>query len=144
MENQCTISSDKDNLLFDETIEIGFLGLIDCENISVQNSDFRNNFEGMVLAGTSSSVIENCSFMNNEGHGMYLISSLGNLVRNCTFTDGFFDGIFLYDSSNNIVETCSISGSAAGVRLEESTQNTLLQETIDDCVVGIFFGASYQ
>ncbi len=134
----------QDDLLFDETIEIGFLGLIECENISVQNSDFRNNFEGMVLAGTSSSVIENCSFMNNEGHGMYLISSLGNLVRNCTFTDGFFDGIFLYDSSNNIVESCSISGSAAGVRLEYSTQNTLLQETIDDCVVGIFFGASYQ
>ena len=38
--------------VFDESMEIGFLGLVDCQNISVKNLHFTNNFEGMLLAGT--------------------------------------------------------------------------------------------
>jgi len=130
------------NLLFDETMVIGFLGLINCCNISVRNCDFGNNFEGMAIAGTSQSFIENCSFSNNEGHGMYLISSQDNTVRNCTFRNGFFDGIFLYNSSNNTVEKCLIYDSSTGLRLEYSTDNTLLQQKIDQCIIGILFDAS--
>lgn len=132
----------RSNLLFDESMEIGFLGLVDCYNISVKNCDFSNNFEGMMIAGTSNSFIENCSFLNNDGHGMYLISSLDNMVRNCTFRNGFFDGIFLYDSSNNTLEKCRISDSSAGVRLDRSTENIVLEQTVDACLVGILFGAS--
>ena len=132
----------QNNLLFDETMEIGFLGLVNCFNISVKNCDFVNNFEGMAIVGTSQSFIENCSFTNNEGHGMYLISSQDNKVRNCTFRNGFFDGIFLYNSSNNTVETCLIYDSSAGLRLEYSTDNTLLQQKIDQCMIGILFDTS--
>jgi len=130
------------NLLFDETMALGFLGLVNCQNISVKNCNFNNNFEGMVIAGASHSFIENCSFNNNEGHGMYIISSLNNTVKNCMFSNGFFDGIFLYNSSNNTVEKCSIYGSSVGVRLGYSTNNSLLQQTFDQCTVGILFDAS--
>lgn len=133
---------EQSNLLFDETMEIGFLGLVSCDNISVKNCDFSNNFEGILIAGTSHSFIENCSFTDNEGHGMYLISSLDTMVRNCTFRNGFFDGIFLYDSSNNTLEKCWISDSTAGVRLEYSTENTVLEQTVDACLVGILLDTS--
>ena len=133
---------DQNNLLFDETMEIGFLGLISCQNISVKNCDFTNNFEGMLVAGTSNSFIENCSFDNNDGHGMYIISSLDNTVKNCTFRNSFWDGIFLYDSSGNTVEDCSCYGSLAGVNLDYCTNNTLRGQTVKQCTVGISFDSS--
>jgi parallel beta-helix repeat protein len=132
----------QNNLFFDETMDIGYLGLVNCHNISVKNHVFSNNFAGMVIVGSSDSFIENCSFTNNEGHGMYIISSLNNTVKNCTFRDGFFDGILLYNSSYITVEKCSSYDSTAGVRLEFSTHNTLHEQTVDQCTIGILFISS--
>jgi parallel beta-helix repeat protein len=129
-------------LLFDESMELGFLGLVSCQNISVKNCDFTNNFEGMLVAGTTDSSIENCSFRNNDGHGLYLISSPDNTVKNCTFRNSFWDGVFLYESSGNTLENCSYSSFIIGVGLYFCTNNTLLGQTVDQCTVGIQFGSS--
>ncbi len=130
------------NLLFNGTTEIGFLGLVGCDNISVNDCNFSNNFEGILLAGTTDSKIENCSFSNNDGHGIYLISSQDNTVKTCMFQNSFWDGMFLYDSSNNTMENCSYYGSLAGINLGLSTGNILQGQTIDQCNVGISFDAS--
>jgi parallel beta-helix repeat protein len=130
------------NLLFDETNQIGFLGLVNCNNITVKNLEFNQNFEGMLLAGTTDSVVENCSFTDNDGHGIYTISSMGNVIRNCSFSNGFFDGIFLYESSDNTLENNTYGGSQIGVRLDSSTRNTLMGQAIDLCAVGISFDSS--
>ena len=133
---------DQHNLLFNGTTEIGFLGLVSCDNISVNDCNFSNNFEGILLAGTRDSKIENCSFSNNDGHGIYLISSQDNTVKTCTFQNSFWDGMFLYDSSNNSMENCSYYGSLAGINLGLSTGNILQGQTIGQCNVGISFDAS--
>ena len=130
------------DMVFDESIEIGFLGLVNCQNISIRNLHFTNNFEGLLLAGTVRSSVENCSFTSNEGHGLYIISSEGNTVKNCTFRDGYFDGILLFDSINNSVEDCASSGSYAGVKLEGSSRNMILRQTADHCAIGILFDAA--
>lgn len=130
------------NLLINETTDVGFLGLVGCNNISVKNLTFTNNFEGMLIAGTSNSVIENCSFRNNEGHGMYIISSSDNTVNSCTFQNSFWDGIFLYDASGNILENCSYTGSIAGVNLDSSTQNTIREQSMKQCSIGISLDSS--
>lgn len=127
------------DMVFDESIAIGFLGLVNCQNISVKNLRFSYNFEGLLLAGTMHSSVENCSFSNNEGHGMYVISSMQNTVENCTFRNGFFDGILLYESFYNTVENCSSYDSYTGVKLEGSTQNTILRQTVDQCTIGLLF-----
>lgn len=133
---------EQDNLVFDETAEIGFLGLVNCHTISVKNQYFSNNFEGMLLAGTTDSVIENCSFRNNDGHGMFLLSCRNTTIEECRFSNSFWDGIFLFDSSLNCIFNCSLEGSLAGVNLDFSTQNTLSALTIDECRVGISFDSS--
>ncbi len=130
------------DMVFDENIALGFLGLVNCQNISVKNLRFTNNFEGLLLAGTTHSSVENCSFTNNEGHGMYVISSMENTVNNCTFRNGYFDGIFLFQSYYNLVENCSSYDSYAGVKLEGSTHNTILRQTVDQCTIGILFDAA--
>ncbi len=131
------------DLLFDDTTEIGFLGLVSCRNISVKHRDFTNNFEGLLLVNTSDSSVENCGFTNNDGHGMYIISSSNNTMRNCTFQNSFWDGIFWFSSSGNTVEHCSCSGSQTGMNLGFFSMNNLLTGlTVDQCMVGVSFDQS--
>jgi len=130
------------NLLIDETIEMGFLGLVNCHNISVKNRYFSHNFEGILLVGTTDSTIENCSFRNNDGHGMYLLSCRNTTIKTCSFYDSFWDGIFLFDSSNNTIKNCSCQGSLAGVNLDYSTYNTMQGLTIEHSRVGLSFDSS--
>jgi parallel beta-helix repeat protein len=130
------------NLLFDETMDIGFLGLVDCHNITAKNLEFTNNFEGMLIVGTSNSLIENCSFRNNDGHGMYLIASSNNTVRSCLFENSFFDGVFLYEANQNILENCSYLGCIDGVSLESSHGNSIRRQTVEQCSVGVSLDSS--
>ncbi|MBN2598997.1 MAG: right-handed parallel beta-helix repeat-containing protein [Candidatus Thermoplasmatota archaeon] len=130
---------EQSNLFFDETMEIGFLGLVRCSNISVKNCEFSWNFEGMAIVGTSHCLIENCRFQNNDGHGLLCVSSWGNTVKNCTFRNGFFTGIYLYSSFYNIIEHCTSSDSSAGVRLEYSPYNTIQEQMVEQCRIGILF-----
>ncbi len=133
---------DTSDMTFNDSVELGFLGLVNCRNISVKNLHFEYNFEGLLLAGTVRSSVENCSFTNNEGHGMYIISSHENSVKNCTFRNGYFDGILLFDSSYNTIENCSSENSYAGVKLEGSTHNIIRRQTIDKCSIGILFDSA--
>jgi parallel beta-helix repeat protein len=133
---------EQNNLLFDETMEIGFLGLVGCQNISAKNVNFTNNFEGMLVAGTSHSFIENCSFTNNDGHGMMMISASDNTVKDCTFRNSFWDGVFLYNSSGNTLENCSYTSSLAGINLGFCTNNTIRGQTVSQCTVGVSFDSS--
>jgi len=133
---------EQNNIVIDETTEIGFLGLVACQNISVKNHYFSNNFEGILLAGITDSAIENCSFYNNDGHGMYLISCRNNTVKSCMFYNSFWDGIFLFDSSNNSIYNCSYQESLAGVNLDYSKHTILQGLAIDNCYVGVSFDSS--
>ena len=133
---------EQNNLLLDETTKIGFLGLVGCQNISVKNMNFTNNFEGMLVAGTSHSFVENCRFTNNDGHGMMMISSSDNTVKDCIFRNSFWDGAFLYDSSGNTLENCSFTSSLAGITLVFSTNNTIRGQTANQCTVGVSFDSS--
>jgi parallel beta-helix repeat protein len=130
------------DLHFDETMDIGFLGLVGCSNISVRNLEFTNNFEGMLLVDTTHSLIENCSFRNNDGHGMYLISCSNDTVRSCVFQNSFFDGVFLYTASRNTLENCSYAGCIDGVSLDSSHANTIKGQTVNQCSVGISLDSS--
>jgi len=133
---------EQNNLLFDETMLIGFLGLVGCQKISVKNVNFTSNFEGMLVAGTVQSFVENCRFTNNDGHGMMMISSSNNTVKNCTFRNSFWDGIFLYNSSGNTLENCSYTSSLAGINLDFCTNNTIRGQTVNQCTVGVSFDSS--
>jgi len=133
---------DQQDLHLDGTMDIGFLGLVGCSNISVDNFTFTNNFEGMLLVDTSNSLVEHCRFRNNDGHGMYLIASSNNTVRSCLFENSFFDGVFLYEATRNTLENCSYSGCIDGVSLDSSHANTIRGQIVDQCTVGISLDAS--
>ena len=115
------------NLYFDETDDIGYLGLVSCSNISVMNIDI----SGILLVDTSISTLSsvhshdckkgiycyyspNCNIMNSEGYnnrfGIY--GSSENLI-NCKFYNNEY-GIYLereyeYENSKGAVNGGNVS-----------------------------------
>ena len=113
-------------LVFDETMSIGYLGLISCSNIIMRNLTLNNNIQGILLLNTTYSTITNCAVYNNSWYGIYLSSSSNNAITNCNvYNNG--DGIRLYDSSNNNITNCDVyNNSDYGIELDESSNNNII------------------
>jgi parallel beta-helix repeat protein len=94
---------DKENLIISprDYKDIGYLGLVNCENITVENLFLQGNWEGMLLAYSQSSLIKNVTVANN------------------------FDGIRLINSYNNILVSNTILNNSLGIDLQKSDNNTL-------------------
>ncbi len=122
----------------------GFIGLVSCTNISVKNLQISNNFQGIVIAGSSNCTIEDCNFLNNDGHGVYIISSHDNKITNCSNGNSFFSGIFLSSQSNsNIFLNNTITNNqVCGLWLENSVDNNICNNTIKNSLRGILLDKS--
>ena len=102
------------NMEFNETMDIGFLCLIECDNITVRNVTITNNYNGIILIGTTNSKIINCTV-----HGCYYAISIAsyssnNIVKDCKAYDNSH-GIFLHYSSGNTVLNCSSYNNVYGI-----------------------------
>jgi parallel beta-helix repeat protein len=81
-------------------LDVGFVALLNCSNITVKNLNLTNNGEGLLLALT-----ENCTLTQNniaknwEGITLDYSSNNNNISYNNIVNNG--DGICLYSSSNN-------------------------------------------
>ena len=85
---------------FDETNNIGYLGLIGCMNITAKNLDV----SGMLVVLTTDSTISNvCA--HNAVNGIYLYESPNNNIVNCDTYDNMC-GISLYYSDDNDIINC--------------------------------------
>ena len=89
--------------------EVGYLGFVDCVNVTVQGLDLTNNGQGLLLAFTNNSRITGNNIANN-GDSIRLVDSynntlFGNNVANNT------NGIVLYYSSNNVLSGNNVTAS---------------------------------
>lgn len=92
---------------------VGYLGLVSCNNITVKNITFTNNYSGILLAGSY-----NCNITNNQ-------------------INNNLDGINLFNSSINQINGNSISNNQNGIYLTRSTQNVIIENKIDQADIGI-------
>jgi len=124
--------------------DAGFIGLVSCTNISVKNLQINNNFQGIVLAGSSNCTIEDCTFFNNDGHGVFAISSKDNVIRNCSSENSFFSGIYLSSQSNNNIILNNIISyiQACGIWVDLSINNNIFNNTIKNPIRGILLDKS--
>ncbi len=80
---------------------VGYLGLVNCDNITVQGVSPPNNVEGILLAFTSNSKITGNN-LANHGAGIYLWSSPNNTLSGNNVTNNDY-GIVLVSSPSNDV-----------------------------------------
>jgi parallel beta-helix repeat protein len=108
--------------------DAGYVGLVNSTNIAVKNLILKKNGEGILLAYTKGSVIENNTVSDNDD-GIYLSSSCDNTITgNNASNNG--EGISLMYSSNNILTNNTASANNHGIYLEDSSNNILTSNTV--------------
>lgn len=155
---------EESNREFNETMAIGYIGLISCTNVTVKNL----SLHGIVLGNASFSRIENCSFHENL-LGVDIGLSNNNIVSNCDFSTyysvrirkssdnivadcrmpiGFEYGYCVdinYYSSKNMISNCSIGNFSMGVIISGESHYNIVTDCIisNNYDIGIWLCASY-
>ena len=135
------------NLLFDNSKEIGFLGLISCSIVTVNNLNMSNNGQGILFTNVTDSQIKNCKIKNNyygiylfmsnnisvdknnisiNSYGIYQRDSSSNLILYNSFYNNSKNGIFLRKSINCSIKNNNINHNLHGISLDLSCNNTLV------------------
>jgi parallel beta-helix repeat protein len=81
-------------------LDAGYVALVNCSGITVQNLNLNNNGQGLLLASTAESSITQNNITANI-HGIYLCGSSNNTVAGNNITKNLANGIYLYYSQNN-------------------------------------------
>jgi len=117
--------------IIDSSLNPGYLGIVNSENITIRNLSIQNNGEGIFLAWTRNSKVEGNKISNNQ-FGIFLFSSsnnqiVGNEILNSQdFSIGNWGIVLTATSSNNLVRDNTILGNVTGIGVEYSSNNNLI------------------
>ena len=81
-------------------LDAGYVALVNCSGITVQNLNLSSNGQGILLASTTESQITQNNITANI-HGIYMCDSANNTVTGNNITNNAANGIYLYYSQNN-------------------------------------------
>jgi len=145
--------------------DLGFLALIECTNITVQNLDLVNEGQGLILAYTTNSLVTKNKIANNSYWGIILADSHNNSIIENYIIDNVIGialevhsgnniisgnnitnnagGVNLYGVSNNTISANSITNSNSGISPMRSDNNSIIGNTIMSNENGIYFDYSY-
>ncbi len=105
--------------------DAGFVGIVNSTNITVKDLNLTKNGQGVLLAYTENSVVENVTAWNNSWDGICLSYSTNNTIINNTAWNNY-RGIQLYYSSNNTITHNNVTrNNHYGIDLGSSTNNTI-------------------
>ena len=131
---------EKSNLLLDDLMNIGYLGLVTCKNVSIKNIKITNNGDGVLLVNTSLSTIENLTLLNNTQEGIYFFLSSDNNITNNYIVSNNNQGILLeYSNRNTITGNIISSNNNYGIYLLASRDNIFASNIISNHGHGIIF-----
>ena len=119
------------NLIIDPSTfpDIGYLGIVNSTNVIVRDLNMTKNGEGVLLACTTDSTIENVNASENEAGISLSFCSSVTVVGN-TVTNNKASGVFLFHSDNSVVSGNTITNNRDGIWLYESSKNTLIGNNI--------------
>ncbi|MCZ7392306.1 MAG: right-handed parallel beta-helix repeat-containing protein [Candidatus Methanoperedens sp.] len=125
---------------YDLSTNAGWFGCINCNDITLKDSTFMNNYPGVLFWNTSNSNIQNVT-LNNNRDGLLLGYSENNNVINNTASSNYY-GIHLKYSSNNTLTNNTASPNSYGIYLSTSSNNTLTNNTASSNGDGISLSSS--
>ncbi|MGD9130134.1 MAG: NosD domain-containing protein [Candidatus Bathyarchaeota archaeon] len=121
--------------------DVGYLALVNCQNILVSDLELSGNGHGILLAYTTNSTLFENQIMNNYV-GIGLFASSSNSITTNIITENDRGIQFSNVSSLNNVHMNVITNSVDGIFLFNSIQNTILLNNVTDNDVGIGFKES--
>lgn len=113
----------------------GYVALINSTSIIVKGLTLRNNFQGILLAFTNNSKIENVTLSEHEC-GMVLYFSENNTISHSRI-NGCWRNVLINSSSNNTFVSNNVtSGSICNLFLESSDNNLVANNIISSSFYG--------
>jgi len=121
--------------------DVGYLALVNCQNITVLGLEFTSNGHGIILAYTTGSTISQNEMRDNY-NGLGLFASSTNFISGNKIADNY-RGIQLSNSSNsNTISSNEITNNTDGIFLFDSFQNTIVLNNVTNSNIGIGFKQS--
>ena len=111
--------------------DAGYVGLVECSNITVQNTTVTNNEQGILLANTTNCIVSGNNVQNNYyGIDLELSCSNNSISRNDLTNN--HNALVLSSSSNNTVTKNNITSDNLDciTLTSSSSQNNILDNTI--------------
>jgi len=108
--------------------DAGFVALINCDAIKVQNLNLANNGNGILLVSTNNSRVLGNNVAECET-GIYLLNCQGNIVNENTLGNNR-EGIRTQASSNNTIDSNIITENNIGLYSSSSSKNVISENTI--------------
>lgn len=109
---------------------VGYLALVNCENILVKNLVLKNNRQGILLAFTENTRVSNCTFRKNE-EGIYLWHSNNNILSKNICSNNQKRGILLgRDSDNNALDNNACTNNSNGIELISHSDKNILSRNV--------------
>jgi parallel beta-helix repeat protein len=130
----------ENNLIIDPTTypDLGYLALVNCQNVTVYNMVLSNNGHGVLLAYTSGTTITQNEITDNYG-GIGLVASTGNFIVENNITNNN-RGIQLSNASTtNSISGNTVTENTEGVFFFNSYTNTIFGNNITDNNIGVGF-----
>lgn len=90
------------NLNIDHS-DVGFLALVNCTNMTVQNLSLDNNGQGILLAGTTNSTVTGNTITNNR-EGIRMFASSDNVFRNNIINNNTYN-LWIQSGTANDIDT---------------------------------------
>ena len=131
--------SERDLVIDPSTFQdLGYLALINCENITVHDMELTKNGQGILLAYTTGSTITQNQLKDNY-NGLGLLASSSNFIYGNNVIDNY-RGIQLSNASNtNSISANNVSDNKEGIFLFNSFQNSIAGNNITNNDIGIGF-----
>ncbi|MCK4443113.1 MAG: right-handed parallel beta-helix repeat-containing protein, partial [Thermoplasmata archaeon] len=116
--------------------DAGYVGIIDSDNMIVQDLTLTNNGQGIFFAHTYDSTIKNVDVSSNLW-GIRMIYSEGNTISGNTVT-GYDYGIYPYYSYTNTISGNTVTGNDYGIYLYGSDTNIIGDNILTGNDYGIY------
>ena len=116
---------------------VGYLGVVNCTNMTIRGLNLTRNSQGILLAYTRNSTIEEANVSSNW-KGICLYGCGGNIVRENVVANNTQDGItLLFSTDNDVTRNIVMSNWGSGIWLTSSGNNWVRSNTFSDSKWGI-------
>ena len=106
--------------------EVGYLALINCADMTVENLNLTNNSNGILLAQTNSTILTNNTFANNV-MGIEMLYSTNNTLEGNIIASNW-QGITLENSPKNTFKDNNVTGNLQHVMISGGQLSDFLQD----------------
>jgi len=115
--------------------DLGYLGLINCTNMSVQNLNLSGNGQGLLLAYTNSSTIKHVN-ASKHAYGIYLFDCSGSTITDNDIINNEYGVCSLYSSSINITGN-GVAGNQSCIYLFNSSNSEIVSNSLTSLSYGV-------